>query len=194
MAKKVRSKRVYKARTKKFKRARKSARLFWGKAKTEYMREYMRHRRAGQKTKPITKHARTQAADTAPEIAKTKPAAELIEARKEIERLHKRIDEWLQFDAAYDVWLHEADKIVKSRKGVMTRAQWTHLVHCLHSNHRGQVTDEEFDRAARLVINLKLALLNEQQEPTRSPKKPRLDWEDMMRRRAAKKKTNRLAR
>jgi|RhiMetdeSRZDD1v2_1073273.scaffolds.fasta_scaffold176233_4 hypothetical protein len=164
--------------------------MFWGKAKTEYMREYMRHRRAGRQTK--------RAGDVAKPAASVPPqgkaAAELIEARKEIERLHKRLDEWLQFDAAYDVWLHEADKIVKSRRGVMTRAQWTHLMHCLHSDHRRQVTDAEFDRAARLVIRLKLALLNEQQEPTRSPKKPRLDWEDMMRRRAAKKSTHRLAR
>jgi hypothetical protein len=164
--------------------------MFWGKAKTEYMREYMRHRRAGQQTK--------RAGDVAKPAASVPPqgkaAAELIEARKEIERLHKRLDEWLQFDAAYDVWLHEADKIVKSRRGVMTRAQWTHLMHCLHSDHRRQVTDAEFDRAARLVIRLKLALLNEQQEPTRSPKKPRLDWEDMMRRRAAKKSTHRVAR
>jgi hypothetical protein len=164
--------------------------MFWGKAKTEYMREYMRHRRAGQQTK--------RAGDVAKPAASVPPqgkaAAELIEARKEIERLHKRLDEWLQFDAAYDVWLHEADKIVKSRRGVMTRAQWTHLMHCLHSDHRRQLTDAEFDRAARLVIRLKLALLNEQQEPTRSPKKPRLDWEDMMRRRAAKKSTHRVAR
>jgi hypothetical protein len=149
------------------------------------MREYMRHRRAGQRTKR---------AGAAAKPAASVPQTELIEARKEIGRLHKRLDEWLQFDAAYDVWLHEADKIVKSRKGVMTRAQWTHLMHCLHPDHRRQVTAEDFDRAARLIIRLKLALLNEQQEPTRSPKKPRLDWEDMMRRRAAKKPTHKLAR
>jgi hypothetical protein len=160
--------------------------MLWGKAKTEYMREYMRHRRAGQRTK--------RAGAVAKPAASVPPQTELIEARKEIGRLHKRLDEWLQFDAAYDVWLHEADKIVKSRKGVMTRAQWTHLMHCLHPDHRRQVTAEDFDRAARLIIRLKLALLNEQQEPTRSPKKPRLDWEDMMRRRAAKKRTHKLAR
>jgi hypothetical protein len=160
--------------------------MLWGKAKTEYMREYMRHRRAGQRTK--------RAGAVAKPAANVPPQTELIEARKEIGRLHKRLDEWLQFDASYDVWLHEADKIVKSRKGVMTRAQWTHLMYCLHPDHRRQVTAEDFDRAARLIIRLKLALLNEQQEPTRSPKKPRLDWEDMMRRRAAKKPTHKLAR
>jgi hypothetical protein len=103
--------------------------------------------------------------------------AELTEARRQIERLRKRVDEFENFLPAYEQWLLEADQIVKSRKRVMSREQWSSLLFCLHPDQRKTRTDEQLDQAYRLIDRLKLVLCDEKEVPTEKPRTPGYDWE-----------------
>lgn len=98
---------------------------------------------------------------------KAAPASqELAEARKEIERLRQRLDEIEPFLADVMFWMGEADRIVKSRKGIMTHAAWANLIRCLHPDTRTNMSAKQLDEAFRLIEQRKLVLCDEQQMPT----------------------------
>jgi hypothetical protein len=126
--------------------------------------------------------------------ASSSAALQLIEARKEIERLRKRVDEANNYLFDVEGWMSAADKVVRGRRGVMTRLQWLHIVKCLHPDSRPAMSIEDFDRAFRIVETNKHLLLDEQQMPTpQRGKCPLIDWEARMRWAAAQRKQDRAA-
>jgi hypothetical protein len=132
-----------------------------------------------------------RAADAKLRETATSSYAELIEARKEIERLLKRVDEFENFLPAYNQWLLEADQIVKSRKRVMSHGQWSDLVRCLHPDTRKNLSDEEVTESFRLVNRLKLVLCDEKEVPTQKPRTPGHDWEARRRKVSETRKADR---
>jgi hypothetical protein len=119
----------------------------------------------------------------APEPAKPpKAAASDDAARAEIDRLRKRLDEIDPYLADMEFWMIAAERIVKSRKGIMTHAAWANLIRCLHPDTRKNESDKHLDTAFRLVEQRKLALCDELQMPTQKRSKaPAIDWEARLR-------------
>ena len=114
------------------------------KAKTEYMREYMRRRRAGQATtKPRTKAAETAAIDPA-ELQKLE--AQLARQRTEIRNLKAKV-RWY----------------VVAGKGIpMTKRLDRHIRACLHPDRapRDAATQRRWTEYAQEYTALKITLVD----------------------------------
>lgn len=123
------------------------------------------------------------------ELRKAPPASrELVEARKEIERLYQRLDEWERFREHYDTWLFEADRIFNSReRGIMSKETFNRFRFALHPDTYQSIDRDERNRLSQKLEELKLALLNKAVLPLHKAKHPKLDWAQMMRRRAGVK-------
>ena len=112
----------------------------------------------------------------------------LVEARKEIDRLRQRLDEWEKFRPIYETWLEEADKIVKSRNGTMKKATFNRIRFALNPDSYQSIDRDERNRLSQEWEELRLALCNETEMPMQKPKTPKLNWADMMRRREESKR------
>jgi hypothetical protein len=135
-----------------------------GEAKTKYMREYMRRRRAGQSAKP--KPQERPAAKAAPpadakELARREAAAASnarvheLEARNaalenQIETLKAKIADreyYLEREQKAHARLEYALGRFRAGKGVASAKAFRVIDLCLHPDTRGQVTDKQADQA-----------------------------------------------
>lgn len=66
----------------------------------------------------------------------------------------------------------DADLVIKARKQVFTKDEYTKIIRCLHPDTASQVTDEQRADAFRLLHNQKIALLGEKEMPTEYPTLP----------------------
>ena len=127
--------------------------------------------------------------------------ARLAQRDAELARLRDLIGKWRNFLTQYEHWLDQADKIIKSRKGVLTTAAFGKIRRRLHTDahaairravERGDLAAviaaiDEADKASNDAFitfdRSKLALLSETQMKTTKPRPPESYCDEMMRRR-----------
>jgi hypothetical protein len=102
------------------------------------------------------------------------------DADEKIARLEARLSEWEKFHTVYEIYLDEAERLIKARKGVLTASQFAALRRCLHPDTRKTQDNETLDR---FINSRKIAFLSEQQMPTKKPSTPAILFETMMRKR-----------
>jgi hypothetical protein len=116
------------------------------------------------------------------------------DADEKIARLEARLSEWEKFHTVYEIYLDEAERLIKARKGVLTASQFAALRRCLHPDTRKTQDNETLDRAFRVINSRKIAFLSEQQMPTKKPSTPAILFETMMRKREQAKEERKAKR
>lgn len=137
--------------------------------------------------------------ETAIRQAKRKIEAEFdVRLRSEI---RKRLEETVL--PSYNKTYSECQDIIRSRKGIITKADYRKIIFCLHPDRIANMKDESLSRRFRdaydLFVKLEKRLLDEKESPSDLPALPRTYDElmrarqDVLNKRRAQKESNRSA-
>ena len=107
------------------------------------------------------------------------------------EEIRKRLEETVL--PHYREKQAEAEKVIKSRKGVMDKATFNRIRRCLHPDSRQSVTDKILGEAFDAFMALEKILLDEKDSPTEFTQLPSTyeAWEQMKRDAMAARRTKR---
>lgn len=125
--------------------------------------------------------------DSIPATAQRKLETARRQIRRELEAefeplVQKTVQERLKFGAKQMAQLEkESRRVLDSRKGVFTRAEFDTIRSCLHPDSRLSVSDEKLAKAFRTFNEAEIVLLSEADHPTTRPRLPSLD--DLMKQR-----------
>ena len=156
-----------------------------GEAKTKYMRDYMRRRRAGVKTDPEPKpRQRVHVEPQVDAAAVSMSAQQKLEAaiRQEKRRLASEFEQRVRSE-------------IKKRI-VFKLAEFKTIISSLHPDSRKSISNEKLEQAFKLMNGKRLKLVSEEEDPT--PKidpfaKTYAEWEALKRKVSEERKAKRAA-